>query len=41
MHNLQILRDSNGNILYRLVFIDSMDANEIVKKIEENRCLKY
>ena len=35
MHNLQILRDSNANILYRLVFIDSMDANEIVKRLKK------
>lgn len=34
-HNLQILRKSNASILFRLVFIESMDVNEIVKRLKK------
>lgn len=34
-HNLQILRKSNANILFRLVFIESMDTNEIIKRLKK------
>lgn len=35
VHNLQILRKSNMKISFRLVFIESMDVNEIIKSLKK------
>ena len=39
VHNLQILRKSNASILFRLVFVELMDVNEVIKRLKKFRAL--